>query len=275
MSPKASDLTPDTYHQILMKGPFGMGKTIAACSFAMEGPIRLFYFDKRRPIELLTFFKKHKPELLDRITWDNYNSSNANEFLNDLIKLTKSCPYTAIIVDSVTNLTSAAVNWSLGFRDPKGGKKDKVNKESPALIPDFDEYKVETSLVTQSLDMCKTLNCHVIWIAHPIPSTKIEGSGASMTVSKVNSIVSYGSKVAGIVPGNFSEIYHFTRQMDKRIVFTDMTGDDFAKTALNLPRSFDITDKLFYEVWKPLTLEVDNAVVNADTATDAINRWKT
>jgi hypothetical protein len=149
----------------------------------------------------------------------------------------------------------------MGFRKA-GGKKDKsaTDANTPQLIPDFDEYKVETSLVTQALDISRTLPCHIIWTCHPLPSLKMEGSGSSMTVSKVNNIVTYGSKVGAIVPGNFSEIYHFTRQSNwdgvkgksviKYAVSTVGIGDDFAKTALNIQPEFDITDKLFWTEWK-------------------------
>lgn len=258
---KASQLSLEGYKSFLLKGPYGFGKTIAACSFAALGPVKLNYFDKKEPIELVTFFRKHRPNLLDYIEFESYGSSNAHEYLNDLIKLTKDCRYVAVITDSVTQLTSSAVNWSMGFRDvAKGAKKDPKNPGSVQLIPDFDEYKVETSLVTQALDITKSLPCHNIWIAHPVPSIKIEGSGAAMRVTKTNPIVTYGSKVAGIVPGNFSEIYHFAKDSEwdaakgaskiRYKVITEAVGDDFAKTALPLPRDFDITDKLFYEVWR-------------------------
>jgi hypothetical protein len=151
-------------------------------------------------------------------------------------------------------MTSGAVNWSLNFRDNRK-TKDKLN-----VIPDFDEYKVETSLVTQSLDICRSLPCHVIWTCHPVPSIKIEGSGANMKITKTNPIVTYGSKVAGIVPGNFSEIYHFSKisawdsvagkSSTKYIVDTDAIGDDFAKSNLGLTGQMDITNQMFYEVWK-------------------------
>jgi len=133
------------------------------------------------------------------------------------------------------------------------------------VVPDFDEYKVETGLVTQALDISRTLKSNIIWIAHPIPSLKIEGGGNTgnrVNVSKVNNIVTYGSKVGAIIPGNFTEIYHFSKvsewdgtigkAIEKRIVNTRGVGDDFAKTALNIPEEFDITNKLFWEVWRSL-----------------------
>lgn len=252
---KLSNLVPDKRISMLLKGSNGMGKTISACSFAVEGPIYVFDFDNRM-LPVLTYFKKHRPELLDRVEYDTYSSHNANEFLNKLIEFGKDCRYTAIITDSITSLTASAINWSLGFR--ARGKRS----GEPMLIPDFDAYKVETSLVSQALDILKTLPCHMIFTAHPLPSLSMSGSGSSMTVSKVTSIVSYGQKVGAIVPGYFNEIYHFARRMNfntninSRIVMTDMVGDDFAKTAIDIPRELDITDKLFYEVWREA---VDNA----------------
>lgn len=268
---KASDITLDRNLSFLMKGPPGHAKTLSAASFALDGPVYLFYFDKKKPIELVSYFSKMGSvgkKILDNIEYDVFGAHNANEYLNKVIKMGSDCRYFAVITDSLTNLTSAAVNWSLSFRDDRKGK-DKLK-----IIPDFDEYKVETSLVTQALDIFRTLPCHVIWTAHPVPSIKIEGSGASIRVTKVNPIVTYGSKVAGIVPGNFSEIYHFNKQAEwdaakaknstRYIVSFDAIGDEYAKSNLGLTGEMDITDGLFYEKWKAKvklhTKELEDAI---------------
>jgi len=253
---KASDMIVEGQTSLLFKAPYGHGKTLAAATFALDGPIWLAYWDKKKPIELENYFYKivKRPDLLERIDYDVYGAHNAHEYLNKLIQLSKDCRYTAIINDSITQMTSGAVNWSLNFNDTRKGK-DKLK-----IIPDFDEYKVETSLVTQSLDICRSLPCHVIWTCHPVPSIRIEGTGASMKVTKTNPIVTYGSKVAGIVPGNFSEIYHFAKinswdsasgkSTTRYVVDTDAVGDDFAKSNIGLTGQMDITDRMFYEVWK-------------------------
>lgn len=260
--PKASNLTPDKNISMLLKGPFGFSKTCAATSACIEGPIYLAYWDKKSPVELEHFYRHiiKRPELLDNIEYDVYGAHNANLYLNKLIALSHDCRYVAVITDSVTMMTASAVNWSIGFRNPAGAKKDPLNKDASLMIPDWDEYKVETSLVTQALDICRTLPCHIIWTCHPLPSLKMEGTGGSMKVSKVNNIVSYGSKVGAIIPGQFTEIYHFTKSNDwdsknaksieRRTVSTVGIGDDFAKTALGLPAEFDITNRLFWSVWK-------------------------
>lgn len=282
---KASSLTPERRVMMLLKSSPGFGKTIAACSAAVDGPVFLAYFDKNAPTELLHFFKKHRPELLDNIEYEIYGAQNANDYLNKLIKLRNDCRYTAIITDSATTLTSAAVNWSMGFRDPKGPKKDKVDSSSVQIIPDFDEYKVETSLVTQALDISMTLPCHIIWTCHPLPQMKIEGTGNSMRVSKASSIVTYGSKVGAMIPARFNEVYHLVLEnswsdgayQTKRKVSTVPVGDDFARTVLDLPQEFDITDKLFWEVWQNLLKEkkedgVKEAIAESNQSE---SKWKT
>jgi hypothetical protein len=272
---RASELILETQSSLLLKGPFGHGKTLAAATFALDGPIWIAYWDKKKPVELYHFFHHiiKRPDLLANIEYDVYTSHNANEYLNKLFELARDCRYFAVINDSVTNMTSGAVNWSLGFRNTKKLKdKDKI-------MPDFDEYKIETSLVTQCLDICKALPCHVIWTCHPVPSIKIEGTGSSIKVTKTNPIVTYGNKVAGIVPGNFSEIYHFSKssawdsvtgkQVIKYIVSTEAIGDDFAKSNLGLRGEFDITDRLFYEVWKDKIKQLKEDMKDEVAAFDA------
>jgi hypothetical protein len=268
--PKASSLTYDKNISFLLKSSPGFGKTLDASSFAVEGPVYIAYFDKSKPIELLTYFTEKRfgslaAKILNNIEYDTYGAHNVHEYLNKLISFTKDCRYFAVITDSVTNLTASAVNWSMGFRDPNKSKKDKLNKDAPMMIPDFDEYKIETSLVSQALDISKTLPCHILWLAHPLPSIKIEGTGNSLKVTKTNPIVTYGSKVAGMIPGNFSEIYHLSKTTDyssgksviRYIVNTEAIGDDYAKSPLlgDYVKEFDVTDKLFYSEWIRLVNE--------------------
>lgn len=264
---KASDIDLSYSRQtFLFKSSPGFGKTLAAASFALDGPVYLSYWDKKDPVELVTFFRQFGDEgktILDNIEYDVYGSQNAGEYLNKLIDFaTQGCPYTTIINDSITYMTSAAVNWSLNF-----GKRIE-NRKIKDILPSWDEYKVETSLVSQCIDISKKLPCNVIWTAHPLPTTKVEGgSGASMRVTKTNSLVSYGSKVAGMIPGGFTEIYHFSQQNDwdgekgvstkRYIAELDSVGDEFAKSPMlsHYVKSIDFTDKLFYKVWKQLIVE--------------------
>lgn len=253
---KASQIDLGGYSSFLFKGPWGFSKTCAASTFCLEGPVYLAYFDKKQPLELQHFYHKivKRPDLLDRIEIDIFSAPNAGKYLEKMMELSKSCPYFAVITDSVTNLTASAVNWSLSHREER---KDKAKLK---VLPDWDEYKVETSMVTQALDIGRSLNAHVIWTAHPLPGIKVEGEGRAIKVTKTNPIVSYGSKVAGIVPGQFSEIYQFSKRSSfdpgtgdsgtRFVVDPDAIGDEFAKSNIGLTQEFDITNRMFYEVWK-------------------------
>src|SRR5712664_335067 len=260
--PKASSITPDNNISFLFKSSPGFGKTLAAASFAVEGPVYLAYWDKSKPVELLTYFTEKRfgslaKKILDNIEYDVYGSENANAYLNKLIDFTHDCRYFAIINDSITFMTAGAVNWSMNF-----GKDPKLKKKIKDVLPDWDEYKVETSIVSQCIDISKSLPCHSIWTAHPFASVSLSGSGSSMRVVRTNPLVSYGSKVASMIPGSFTEIYHFSQQSDyssgksskKYIVNTEAVGDEFAKSPLlgDYVKEFDITDRLFYHVWKDL-----------------------
>lgn len=254
--PKASNIQPDKNISILLKGAAGFGKTIAACSFAEFGPIWLAYWDKRTPAEVYTFYTRiGRKDILENIEYDCYSAVNANEYLNKLFMLARNPgQYIAGITDSVTYMTAGAVNWSMGFRTP-GGKKDTSNPNSPSVMPGMDEYKLETSFVTQAIDICKALPWFNIWTAHPLPVIKMDGNeqGKVEKVSKANAIVSYGSKVAGLIPGGFTEIYHCGIVMGKRTYQTIGRDDEFAKTSLNLPTSFVVPeDGLFAVTWKDL-----------------------
>lgn len=255
-------MTVDENFSFLFKSPPGFAKTCAAASAAVFGPVHISYFDKNKPVELDKYFRYivKRPELLDNIEYDIYGSANIHEWLNKIFEWgARGCRYTTVITDSLTSLTGAAVNWSMGFRDPDPKRnKDDINSKSVQIIPDFDEYKVETSMVVQALDILMSLPVNVIWTAHPLPKIEISGSGRSMSITKTQTLVTYGNKVAGLVPGRFTEIYHFGKDIDwsqnpaktKYICHTDSVGDDFAKSALMLPKSFEFTDRLFFEVWR-------------------------
>lgn len=265
---------------MLFKGPFGFGKTLAAASFALQGPVYMSYWDKKQPVELITFFTKKRfgslaEQILDNITFDVYDASNPNDYLNKVISFVSDCRYSAIINDSLTFMTSSCVNWSLNF-----DQKQRLVKKLKDILPDWDEYKVETSIITQCLDLSKKLPCHVIWTAHPLPSTKVEGSAGSMRVTKINSLVTYGSKVAGLVPGGFTEIYHFAQTSNwdagggssgkRYICQLDAVGDEFAKSPLlgHYTKQLDFTDRLFYQVWKENIDKAFEALRDEPTSSD-------
>ena len=236
----------------LFKGFNGSGKTIAAASF--PEPLHIFDFDGRvAPLRLFYAKEFQRKEL----SYATYGPHNVWEMLDKLDGLCDYNPYKTIIIDSLTSLSVSIVTWRLRNRriDPKE-IKERLNsnaKERNLQLPDWDEYKAEAVFITQVLDLCKVISSqggNIIWTAHPVPKTRIEGSGRGMKVSHVNEIMAYGTKAAGIVPGYFNEIYQFGieestnfGEPSKRMAWTETIGDDFAKTALPIPKEIDWTGR--------------------------------
>jgi len=267
--PRTSDIVLGGRLMLMLKGDNGVGKTVLAGSF--PGPVKFFMFDGSKLDVLKLFFPKRTD-----IEYDIYGAretkfKDANgqpvhikdliQFADEFNALQDYCPYATVVLDSFTSFSVTCVTFQLDVRSASAqANKNPLKSKGGLVVPDFDEYKGETTLVTQTLDVSKVLPCHVIWTAHPLPKLETSGSGNSMKVSKSSSIAAYGAKTAAMAPSYFNEIWHLeTRAANdsagtrQRIVHTQTTGDQFAKTALPLPVSFDVTMKNgFQEVQKYL-----------------------
>jgi hypothetical protein len=265
--PRTSDIVLGGRLMVMLKGDNGSGKTVLAASF--PGPIKFFMFDGSKLDVVKLFF----PNRTD-IEYDIYGAretrfrdSNGQpvhiksllQFAEEFNALQDHCPWATIVLDSFTSFSVTCVTFQLDVRSTTEGKNT-LKSKGGLTIPDFDEYKGETTLVTQSLDVSKVLPCHVIWTAHPLPKLDTSGSGASMRVTKTSSIAAYGAKTAAMAPSYFNEVWHLETRADssvaggrQRIVHVQTIGDQFAKTALPLPPSFDVTNRAgFPEVVKYL-----------------------
>lgn len=239
----------------LFVGANGSGKTIAGASFPGNGlildydgrvaPVRFFY-PKRTDIEYWT------------IGLDGDSRSDVIDFTDGLKKiedLQDRCPYDWVMMDSYTTYSAVAVLHQMGLRS---GDVKKTKGGLP--IPDWDEYKGETGVMLQILEILKILPCNIIITAHPIYAAKTTKQGGSTndvlaSMIKGSSIASYGWKTASLLPNYFNEMYYFwvdaptAAGLDvKRKVQTVSAGDVVCKTALPLPAVMDITNLQFYDV---------------------------
>jgi hypothetical protein len=243
---KTSDISLGGRLKIGLNGINGCGKTRAWASF--PGPIYCFDFDNR-----MKTVRKDFPERTD-IEFDTYGLSNFKNFDKKLEQLQSRCPYATVILDSITSSTTTSVLYSLG---ETGGKTI-----AGLSVPSFDEYNVETTMVTKVLEIFKELPCHIIITMHPISRLDTSGAGKAMKIVKTQQIVSYGMKLQSIIPNYMDELYSFQTAIlqsgeTKRLCYTEVDDDNSvqAKTSLPLPGHFDVTDKKFYEVLKGLLKE--------------------
>ena len=243
--PKTNQIKLGQRLKILALSVSGGGKTRLLASF--PGPMYIFDFDNR-----LTTIAKDFPER-DDIEYDTYGIDNFKKYVSKLERLQDHCPYSTVVLDSITALTVTSVLYSLGETHGK--------TIAGLAVPDFGEYNVETTTVTRTLEILKMLPCHLIVTAHPLSRIETTGSGKTMKVQKIRSLVSYGAKVGSLIPNYFDEVYALQDMMDQsgnksRYLFTQSTEDDIlAKTSLPLPEKIDITNRRVYDILKTILKE--------------------
>lgn len=271
--PSIDDLKIDRPTTTLLKGPTGFGKTIAAASY--PEPVYIFDFDGR----VDSIFSFYSGERKREIYFDTYGDWNLFRFLDELEHLLDTgsiqvdgvvrYPKT-IVIDSVTHLSISAVEYQLSEVRKLQKKKGSKVKETQGgiVIPDWDEFKGETSVFNQVLGDIRALpkrhGINTIATAHPTKGTAVgKSADGKVEVSiRVNPIVAIGGKAADIVPTAFNEVYHFALlssvnagERGKRVVYTEATGNEMAKTTMILPTFFEWTNELFYDKLIALAIE--------------------
>lgn len=245
----------------LLVSEHGIGKSGLAASFCREGPLHFFDFDGR-----MDGVKRLYPHVKKGlITYETYGPMTEGrfksciQFMKDLEALAKNCPYSTIVLDSLASMTNTSVVFQMISRgaasvsqlplemaDPKNkdkGTKDKITKGG-IPVPSWDEFNGEAMFMCEVFDICKILPCNVILTSWPVTRTKIEGATSSVK----ESLVTFGVKTPGMVPGYFNEIWRVITEakgMEQnseiaRYVITQPYGDYIAKTSLPIPGKIEI-----------------------------------
>ena len=253
---KTSDIKLGDRLKILLVGINGSGKTRFWGSF--PGPIYCFDFDNR-----LATIKKDFGDRTD-IEYDTYDLSNFKKLDAKLDQFqNKGCPYTTVVVDSITSAATSAVLYSLGETHGK--------TVAGLSVPSFDEYVVETTTITKLLEiLSKVVNGHIVMTAHPVDRMETKTDGKKAIITKVSSIVTYGSKVSSIIPNYLDEVYALRSGKDVnnhafRTFYTTVNeeNDVLAKTSLPLPSKIDWTDSNAFDVLTT-TLKERNVIVGTE-----------
>lgn len=246
----------------LFVGPNGSGKTIAAASF--PGPILIWDFDGRvEPV------KKFYPKRDDIEYWtvglDGDTRSDVigfTEWTKRFEDLQDNCPYETVIFDSYTAYSAVACFHQMGLH-----AKDVKKTKGGLPIPDWDEYKGETGVMLQTLEIAKILPCHFICTAHPVSKARTVKQGGSTnevlaSMVKASSLATYGWKTDSFLPNYFNEIYYFYTDVTSQIAIqndykiqTVSAGEIVAKSALPVPPIITITNKPFYPVLQAILNE--------------------
>lgn len=227
------DLLHDKFMALFIGKP-GTGKTLAGASFAAAGPVEFIDFDGRmKPVRL------HYPKA--RIHFTSFSTKNIREFADRYIPdLLNRCDYKTVQLAGITSLSNVLVTYQLRVR--AGSNEIGKTSKGGLIVPSWDEYSGEASIISQVLDALRALPCNVIVEAHPVSRVNMEKA------EKYTSIVSFGPKVESVIPAYFDEIWYFTTETDingqlRYVVNTRPTAEyPLAKTSLPLPYKFSLTD---------------------------------
>lgn len=244
----------------LLVAEHGIGKSGLAASFYKEGPMKYFDFDGR--MDGVRRLYPHLPK--GSIEYETYGPMREGrvksiiDFSKDLRALVKSCPYKTIVLDGLASMTNTSVVFQMITRGAasvdqlppelaipqaraeakaKGGEK--ITKGG-IPIPSWDEFNGEAMFMCEVFDICKVLPCNVILTSWPVTRTMITATEGTKIKE---SLVTFGVKTPGMVPGYFNEIWRVITESKgmeansdvNRYVVTQPYGDYIAKTSLPIP----------------------------------------
>jgi len=268
--PTMSDVNFDGLY-CLFKGEPGTRKSTQALSF--PGPQYWFSWDRKmNGIHLPMRKWGIDPKTITFDDYDNWSKPKAK-----LEQFQLNCPYKTIVIDSITSMADMTLRQTVQM---KYGKTRASGATAGKLIAgiavnEIEDYNAESSALNELMALTKDINnfhkVNVILIAHVV---KAEYRDTTKNVTHISrQIVTAGKNVAAKIPAYCGEVYHFN--IDKGMVeggggdytlLTEHTGDDFARTALDLPSKVSFGDKPLYDTYiKPAIVKATAAYVPTNT----------
>lgn len=263
--PTLADTDPRLFYA-MFKGEPGTRKSTQALSFLPMGKQYWFSWDRKMQGILLPA-QKWGYNTRD-VHYDDYEDWNAaatklKQFQTDIKG------YKTLVFDSLTSCADMTLRQTLkskqGLTRQSGAAAGKVI--AGITINELEDYNAETSALNELIALTKDIQAYhkinIILIAHVVQA---EYRNTTTNVTHVSrSIVTAGKKVAAKIPAYCGEVYHFNIKKGfvegaggKYTALTSHTGDDFARTAYELPAEIEFEDKPLYQTWiKPA---IDKAV---------------
>lgn len=230
----------------LFKGEPSGGKSIAAASFP-----NCYIFDFETRIRSVANY--WLPRGKKDIEYDTYGPKDFAKFDTKMDTLLASCKYETVILDTLTSLSDLILFHVLNLKgaDPK----IKGKKIAGISVNSIEDYGAESSMLTELMMFMRQIKAkYKILVAHVVKTEKNDIQNNQTVVTR--SLLTAGKKVAAKLPGYFDEIYHFQQRPDfsmkpEFMAITMNSGDDFARTSINLPKEIKFTNGNFYEIIKP------------------------
>lgn len=226
---------------ILLKGEISGGKSIAAASFP-----NCYIFDFESRIRSIANY--YRPRNKRDISFDTYTKHDFTKFQQKINDLEVYCPYETVVFDTLTSVVDLLLHHVVELRGT--GKGSRV--VGGLKMNTIEDYGAETSMLNSLMATIRAIPCkYKILVAHVVQREQKVGNISVIT----RQLVTAGKVAAQKVPAYFDEIYHMQQRPDEDmrpsfVALTSNTGDDFARTTLQLPREINFTGQSFYELIK-------------------------
>jgi hypothetical protein len=237
----------------MFKGEPGTRKSTQALSF----PTPQYWFSWDKKMSALLIPMKEWGIDPKEIEYDDY--VDWNKARTKLEQLQVNCKYKTLIMDSITSCGDCALNQTMSLK--KG-----VSRQSGAAagkviagiaVNEMEDFLAESSALMELVSITKDIHSYhhvnIILIAHVIQAEYKEPGGKT---HMSRTIVTAGKRVAPKIPAYCGEVYHFNIKSSFAVgeggqysLLTEHTGDDFARTALPLPREIIFGNDPLYKRW--------------------------
>lgn len=238
-------------HYTLLKGEPGVRKSTAAITYPK--PQYWFSYDqKMNALKLPMKLWSIDPKLIE---YDDYY--DWDKAVQKLEQLTMICKYKTIVIDSITSCADMMLRQTLKKKIGNTRASGAAAGKNVGGIPvnEIEDYNAEAGGLNELIALTKLIksnnNVDIILIAHVI-RTDYKDLNGKINVSRT--IVTAGKKPAAKIPAYCDEIYHFgyerspvEGQQGPLIISTQNTGEDYARTTLNLPDVIKLEDDNLYE----------------------------
>src|SRR5215510_462905 len=234
----------------MMKGEPGTRKSTSALTF----PDPQYWASSDRKMQALMLPAKRWGYWgKKKIDYDDYR--DYDPLKAKLKQLQLNCPYRTIIIDSVTSLGDNMNRQTIKHKSAEGAGK----KIGTIYVPGLEEYNAEASAFQELMDMLKDIHefhkVNVVLIAHVVGQRKDDEKNKLTHHSRV--IITGGDKISGKIASYMTEVYHFDIESDFNVdsgegkfgLFTQHTGNDYARTSLPLERKIQFNNEPLYERW--------------------------
>lgn len=238
----------------MFKGEPGTRKSTQALTF--PGPQYWFSWDRKMSGILVPARKWGiDPTTIEYDDYDDWSKARQK-----LEKLQVNNPYKTLVFDSLTSCADMtlrqAIKLKAGVTRASGATAGKT--VGGVQVNEIEDYNAESAALQELIALTKDIQayskCNIILIAHVVQAEYRNTTNQTTHISRT--IVTAGKKVAPKIPAYCGEVYHFNIKTGavanlpgQYTAITHHTGDDFARTALDLPGEIILGEDQLYTKW--------------------------